>query len=58
LEILGSFEGIDETAFTEKTADFYKKIMKTVEKKEVEETSGEEVVEVVETEKEETSESE
>jgi len=55
LEILGSFEGIDETAFTEKTADFYKKIMKTVEKKEVEETSGEEVVE---TEKEETTESE
>jgi len=36
LEILADFEAIDETAFTEKTLDFYKKIMKTLDKKEKE----------------------
>lgn len=36
LEILSSFEGIDETIFTEKTLDFYKKIMKTLDKNEEE----------------------
>lgn len=39
LEILGEFETIDETVFTEKTLDFYKKIMKTLDKKEEEKTT-------------------
>jgi hypothetical protein len=60
LEILSAFEDIDETAFTEKTLDFYKKIMKTLDKKEGEEveaeTQGEELV--VETGKEEAAKSE
>ena len=34
LEILSDFEAIDETTFTEKTLEFYKKIMKTLDKKE------------------------
>ncbi|MFK8010164.1 MAG: hypothetical protein AB8H03_27670 [Saprospiraceae bacterium] len=34
LEILSDFEAIDETVFTEKTLDFYEKIMKTLDKKE------------------------
>ncbi|MDG1434665.1 MAG: hypothetical protein P8Q41_11665 [Saprospiraceae bacterium] len=36
LEILNDFEEIDETAFTEKTLDFYKKIIKYLDKKEKE----------------------
>lgn len=43
LEILADFESIDETVFTEKTLDFYKKIMKTLDKdkKEEEEKTAE-----------------
>ena len=42
LEILSDFEAVDETIFTEKTLDFYKKIMKTLAKKEGEEEVSEE----------------
>jgi activator of HSP90 ATPase len=35
LEILSAFEDVDESLFTEKTLDFYKKIIKTLDKKEV-----------------------
>ena len=60
LEILTDFEEIDETIFTEKTLDFYKKIMKTLDKKEEEENRKEVKVEESEevTEKEKTTESE
>ena len=44
LEILSEFEAIDETIFTEKTLDFYKKIMKTLDNNEEEEATSEEVV--------------
>ena len=52
LEILSAFEAIDETIFTEKTLDFYKKIIKTLDKKEEEkeEKPEEEVVETGEDE--------
>lgn len=53
LEILSEFKDIDETIFTEKTLDFYKKIMKTLDKKEEETELSDK--EVVETEKEETA---
>lgn len=56
LEILSDFETVDETVFTEKTLEFYKKIMKTLDKKEDEAETLEE--EVVEAKKEEISESE
>ena len=48
LEILADFEAIDETAFTEKTLEFYKKLMKTLDKKGGEENGVE--VEDVKTE--------
>lgn len=56
LEILSTFDDIDETVFTEKTLDFYKKIMKTLKKEEVKAETPEEAV--VEIEKEEATESE
>ena len=48
LEILADFEAIDETAFTEKTLEFYKKLMKALDKKGGEENGVE--VEDVKTE--------
>ncbi|MFK7774061.1 MAG: hypothetical protein AB8F94_18055 [Saprospiraceae bacterium] len=45
LEILTDFEAIDEAAFTEKTLEFYKKIMKTLDKKEGEKDQEEVKVE-------------
>ncbi len=41
LEILSEFENVDETIFTEKTLEFYGKIMKTLDKKEEEQVETE-----------------
>ena len=53
LEILSEFENIDKSVFSEKTLDFYKKIMKTVENKSSQENVGNETIEEVANETEE-----